>query len=231
MTLRIAHERLRGKIYLQGRVRLGGMCAHGKPELAQALHSAPACTVLAISRKRRILVQFRGFSIVNKLTGADAMTDITNFSTARALPEAPHMIGADRWLTRGAQRLFGATLILAAAGLWMSQELDPDLALFKLGVSVFIGFAGLSMFQAGRAQPTVEIEIDTVRREVRLVRGKGRARTLVSRSAIADLGPAEVNGTMARLWTSDGQLVAEVAMSDPDLRRSLIGALRDAGKL
>ena len=40
-----------------------------------------------------------------------------------------------------------------------------------------------------------------------------------------------VRGTMARLWTADGALVAEVAMSDPDLRRSLMGALRDAGKI
>ncbi|MEO0380669.1 MAG: hypothetical protein AAF252_10385, partial [Pseudomonadota bacterium] len=89
----------------------------------------------------------------------------------------------------------------------------------------------LAFLQAGRAQPSVEIEIDTVRREVRLVRGKGRARDVVSQIAIADLGPAEVRGEMARLWTTDGDLVAEVAMSDPALRLSLLGALRDAGKL
>ena len=113
------------------------------------------------------------------------MTAITDISTSTGMPEAPHMISGERWLTRSAQRLGGIALVLAAIGLWIAPGagMDADVALFKLGVSV------------------------------------------------ADLGPAEVHGQMARLWTVDGALVAEVAMSDPDLRRSLMGALRDAGKL
>ncbi|MEL6809320.1 MAG: hypothetical protein AAFO97_16215 [Pseudomonadota bacterium] len=161
------------------------------------------------------------------------MTAITDISTTTGVPDAPHMISGARLLTRSAQRLGGVALLLAAFGLWIAPGagFDPDLALFKLGVSIALGFVGLAVMQAGRAQRTVEFEIDTLRREVRLVRGSGRARSVVSRISIADLGPAEVHGTMARLWTVDGSLVAEVAMSDPDLRRSLMGALRDAGKL
>ncbi|MEO9576016.1 MAG: hypothetical protein ABJ263_01880 [Tateyamaria sp.] len=161
------------------------------------------------------------------------MTAITDISTTTGVPEAPHMIGGERWLVRGAQSVGGVALVLAAFGVWVAPGagIEPDLALFKLGVSVALGFAGLAIMQAGRAQPAVEFEIDTLRREVRLVRGSGRNRSFVSRISIADLGPAEVHGNMARLWTVDGSLVAEVAMSDPDLRRSLMGALRDAGKL
>ena len=161
------------------------------------------------------------------------MTAITDISTSTGMPEAPHMISGERWLTRSAQRLGGIALVLAAIGLWIAPGagMDADVALFKLGVAVALGFAGLAVMQAGRAQPAVAFEIDTLRREVRLVRGNGRNRSVVSRISIADLGPAEVHGQMARLWTVDGALVAEVAMSDPDLRRSLMGALRDAGKL
>lgn len=166
-------------------------------------------------------------------TKANIMTAIPDTSTAPDLPHSPHMIDGTRWLMRSAQMFGGVCLIMAAFGLWLAPGagFDPDLALFKLGVSVTVGIAGLAILQAGRPQPTVEIEIDTERSEVRLVRGKNDARTVVSRIAIADLGPAEVHGTMARLWTTDGALVAEVAMSDPKLRLSLLAALRDAGKI
>ncbi|MFL4471526.1 hypothetical protein ACERZ8_17185 [Tateyamaria armeniaca] len=161
------------------------------------------------------------------------MTAITDISTTNDIAETPRMVDGMRWMTRGAQRLGGVALVLSAIGLWVmpGMSFEADLALFKLGVSVALGFAGLAIMQAGRARRTVKIEIDTVRREVRLVRGKRGARDLVSRTAIADLGPAEIHGNMARLWTMDGALVAEVAMSDPNLRRSLMAALRDAGKI
>lgn len=161
------------------------------------------------------------------------MTAVTDFTAPTPLADAPRMIHGGRWLARIGQRMGGAALVLAAVGLWVAPgaSWDMDLALMKMGLSLAIGFAGLAILTAGRAVPSIEIEIDTVRREVRLVRGKGRARTLVSRTAIADLGPAELHGNMARLWAADGALVAEVAMGDPDLRRGLTAALRDEGKL
>lgn len=161
------------------------------------------------------------------------MTAITDFASQHDMAEAPHMVNGDRWLARSAQSLGGVALVLAAVGLWITPgaSFEPDLALFKLGVSATLVLVGLAIMQTGWARRTVEVEIDTVRREVRLVRGKGRSRALVSRTSIADLGPAQVHGNMARLWTMDGSLVAEVAMSDPELRRSLMAALRDAGKL
>ncbi|MEM6371530.1 MAG: hypothetical protein AAF727_01960 [Pseudomonadota bacterium] len=161
------------------------------------------------------------------------MTAITDISTGRDLGQPPRMVDGERWIWRAVQRFFGAAIVLAALGLWIvpAMTFEADVALFKLGLSITFGFAGLAILQAGRRRRSIAVEIDTIRREVRLVRGHGATRKLVARTAIADLGPAEVRGQMARLWSSDGTLVAEVALSDPDLRRSLLGALRDAGKL
>ncbi len=161
------------------------------------------------------------------------MTAFTDIPTDASIAEAPHMVNGTRWLKRAAQRMSGVTLVLASIGLWVTPGAlwGTDMALIKLGISLFLGFSGLAIIHAGRAQRSVEVEIDTVRREVRLVRGKGRERSLVSRTSISDLGPAEMHGNMVRLWAPDGALVAEVAMIDPNVRRSLTSALRDAGKL
>ena len=161
------------------------------------------------------------------------MTAITHISPTAPLAETPHMVNGDRWLVRSMQRMAGMILIMAAAGLWVvpGSVWDADILATKFVLTILFGVVGLAVLQMGRAQPLVQVEIDTLRREVRLVRGKGQHRTVVSRTAIADLGPAEQHGTMVRLWARDGSLVAEVAMTDPEARRGLTGALRDAGKL
>ncbi|WP_415403285.1 hypothetical protein [Tateyamaria sp. SN3-11] len=159
----------------------------------------------------------------------DAMTD----TSATPATEIPRTVDGRRWLARCGQRIVGAALVLAAIGLWVQPGalLDADLLLMKFALSLILGFLGLSVVQMGGSLPAVEIEIDTVRREVRLVRGKGRARQLVSRTRMADLGRAEQVGTMTRLWAEDGALIAEVALSDAALHTSLTHALQDAGKL
>lgn len=161
------------------------------------------------------------------------MTAVTDISEYTPIAEAPRMVSGQRWLTRSGQKIAGTALMLAAAGMWVlpGASWDADVALIKLGLTVGVGLAGLTAWMAGRSVPLVEIEIDTVRREVRLVRGKAKSRTLVSRTRIGDLGQAEVCGTMVRLWDGNGSLLAEVAMSDPAVRRSLTTVLRDEGKL
>ncbi len=161
------------------------------------------------------------------------MTAIPDVVPQSQIPETPHMVDGRRWMIRGARQLAGAALVLAAMGLWVQPgaQLDADLLLIKFALSLVMGFAGLAVVQAGLPEPAISIEIDTVRREVRLVRGQRKSRTLVSRTKMADLGAAEQNGTMTRLWAADGTLIAEVALTDAEARASLLAALRDAGKL
>lgn len=164
------------------------------------------------------------------------MTATTDFTHNAALNAPARTLDGGRWVVRILQRFGGGVLILAAFGLWLQPGAlwDADLVLFKFVVSLVMGFAGLAMVQNGRSLPAAQVEIDTVRREVRLVRaGSARVRSdhVIARTGFDALGQAEMLGQMVRLWAEDGTLIAEVALSDPDMRRGLISALRDAGKL
>lgn len=160
------------------------------------------------------------------------MTALSDVMAHAAPVESARMLDGGRWLARGAQRLGGVALVLAAAGMWVlpGAMLEPDVILMKLGVSLAAGFAGLALVQGGRARPAAQVAIDTVRREVRLV-SDGADPRVISRTPFADLGRAELAGHLVRLWAEDGALIAEVALTDPAAHRSLLGALRDAGKL
>jgi len=161
------------------------------------------------------------------------MTALSDFMTDAAPAELPQMVDGRRWLIRAAQTLGGVTLILSALGLWIlpGASWDADLALIKLGLSLFLGFVGIAIMQLGRARPMVQVEIDTTRREVRLVRVAGRAKELVDRTRMADLGRVETKAGVVSLFDAHGDLIADVALSDPQTRKSVLGALRDAGKL
>ncbi len=164
------------------------------------------------------------------------MTATTDFMNEAALGAPARTLDGARWVARVVQRFGGVVLILAAFGLWLQPGAlwDADLMLFKFAISLVMGFAGLALIQSGRALPSAQVEIDTVRREVRLVRSglrQAKRDRVIARTGFDALGSADMLGQMVRLWAQDGTLIAEVALSDPDTRRGLISALRDAGKL
>ncbi|WP_299603147.1 hypothetical protein [uncultured Tateyamaria sp.] len=134
---------------------------------------------------------------------------------------------------RIASRAFGAVLVLASLGLWIEPgtEMAVDLVLMKLGVSLFLGFAGLALMQDKLQAQDPEVQIDTVRREVRIARPGGRRRSVIRRIAIRDLGRAEAVGDVIRLTAANGAFLAAITLPDPDAWSSLYGALQDAGKL
>lgn len=136
-------------------------------------------------------------------------------------------------MVRGSMSFLGAALMLAAAGLWIAPGSDwsADLLLIKLVVSLVIGFTGLALLQQGQTPAAAEVEVDTVRREIRLVRRSLRGDELVSRTKYEDMDRAELNGAHLILWGQDDVMLAEVALTDPVLRRSLLSGLSDAGKL
>ncbi|WP_299657438.1 hypothetical protein [uncultured Tateyamaria sp.] len=156
----------------------------------------------------------------------DAMTDTDQTDVPKALE-------ARALFTAYGRKIAGGALLLAGLGLWLEPgaHVDTDLILMKLGLSLTFGFAGLALMQTHNAPSGQEVEIDTVRREVRLIRSHGRKRAVTRRTAIRDLGRAEEIGETVRLSAANGDFLAEVSLADAAVRSSLCGALRDAGKL
>lgn len=163
------------------------------------------------------------------------MTVTSEFMDADT-PVMAHVRIADggRMLVRAAQRFAGVTLGLAALGLWLAPGAgwESDVMLFKLILSLTAVIAGLALLQSSVRPRAPQIEIDTIRREVRLVRpSKSRARAVLQRCAFADLGRVERVGAHLRLWDHEDVFMAEVTMSDRASLNSLVSALCDAGKL
>jgi hypothetical protein len=139
-----------------------------------------------------------------------------------------------RMLVRAAQRLSGVALVLAALGLWLApgSSFESDIMLFKLILSITAVLAGIALMQSSATPNTPEVEIDLIRREVRLVRFiKEGANDVLQRCAFADLARAERDGMHVRLWGQNDALLAEVSLSDRTEMTSLVSGLRAAGKL
>lgn len=139
-----------------------------------------------------------------------------------------------RMIMRSAQRILGCALALAAAGLWIApgSSIEADVMLYKLILSITSVIAGLGLMHASARPAAPQIEIDTIRREVRLVRRSRRdGDALVAKSSFAELGKVEVDGPMVRLWDAKLELLAEVTLHDQIAHRSLLRGLRDEGKV
>ena len=142
-------------------------------------------------------------------------------------------VGGQRNLGRFALRTVGAVLVVAGIGVWLEPTAypGPDLVAMKLGLSLFLSLAGFLILQDRAADEGTEIHIDTVRRELRMIKTTGRSQAIVRRAALRDLGKAELAGDSVRLSAPNGDLLGEVSLEDPRVRARLCGALQDAGKL
>lgn len=165
-----------------------------------------------------------------------ATIDFVSPSDTRAsgIQSAPaHALDGSRLVKRGTQSFIGTVLILAAVGLWAMPGSDwsGDLLLIKLVLSLTIALGGIALLHTPNTQSAAEVEIDTVRREVRVVRRNAMGATILSSHKIADLERAEIQGAHMILWAQGGVMLAEVAMSNPQIRRSLTSAMMQAGKL
>lgn len=156
----------------------------------------------------------------------DAMTD------TKRDPAKPSPARRIDW-TRFVVRASGAVLVLAGLGVWLepSAQSGSDVLAMKMGVSMFLSIAGFIIMQERHDHKLPFVEIDTVRREVRVVKQRKRAKAIIGRTPIRDLGKAEAVGDKIRLSAANGELLAEVALTDPKVRSSLYNALQDAGKL
>lgn len=147
--------------------------------------------------------------------------------------EPASMVDGGRMLMRSAQRVIGASLFLAAFVLWLAPgTAQQDVMLFRLLLSVAAAVAGLGMMLASGKPEAPAVEIDTIRRTVSLVRpDRNGQKQVLTRCAFADLGHAEINGHVVRLWDGDGVLLAVVTLTNQVLLKSLVNGLRDVGKI
>ncbi|WP_370401177.1 hypothetical protein [Sulfitobacter sp. JB4-11] len=163
------------------------------------------------------------------------MNTAAPFTEADATAALPvRMLDGGRWLVRGMQRLVGVALILAALGLWLApgSGFGTDAVLFKLLLSIIAAFAAIGFLQSGASKAAPFVEIDTIRREVRLMRASGQdAAQVIERCAIDDLAHAELVGAHVRLWDASGAFLAEATLTDPQAFARMRACLQDSGKL
>lgn len=163
------------------------------------------------------------------------MTATAEFIKDRApVIEPVRVADGARMIVRGIQRLLGVSLTLAALAIWLmpGASWESDLMLFKLILSLTAVIAGLGLVGASAAPKAPEIEIDTIRREVRVVRRlRGAPADVLQTCSFGDLSRAEHVGNIVRLWDAAGTLLAEASLTDRETLSSLLAGLRDAGKL
>ena len=162
------------------------------------------------------------------------MTSAADPATFESIgPQPVSMLDGTRMVMRGVQGVVGVALVMTAVGLWIAPGTTwtHDLLLMKLMVSVLVGLIGVAMVQGFIRPKAPQVEIDTIRHEVRLVRTRGKDRFVLDRCRFADLTLVENSGTHVQLWGKNKELIAEVAATDRVSHRSLVTALRVAGKL
>ncbi len=142
-------------------------------------------------------------------------------------------VDGGRLMVRGGQSLLGAALMLAAVGLWImpGSNVSSDVMLMKLALSVTAAGIGISLTHQSKTSKEPEIEIDTVRREVRIVQRSRKGVENLKRMKFSDLDRADVDGNHFTLWGLGDAIIAEVDIEDPRMHRSLKSALLDAGKV
>jgi hypothetical protein len=162
------------------------------------------------------------------------MTSAADPATFQSIaPQPVRMVDGSRMMMRGVQGVLGFALIIVALGLWFAPGASwaEDLLLMKLLASAAGGMIGLALLQSFIRPAAPKVEIDTIRHEVRLVRTRGKDRFVLDRCAFKDLTLVENSGTHVQLWGKNDTLIAEVAATDRVTHRSLVTALRVAGKL
>ncbi|MEM7720590.1 MAG: hypothetical protein AAF222_15440 [Pseudomonadota bacterium] len=142
---------------------------------------------------------------------------------------------AQRWVhrfVRSIQAILGGGWVIGGVLLWAmpGATASYDVALLKMGLTVILWMSGaLMLYGALRPVPWEQVDIDLVRREVR-VRGVGGTED-VQICRFSKLGRAEMTDGVIGLWGPDGTFWADVDVPDADVQRLLVSALRDAGKL
>ena len=132
---------------------------------------------------------------------------------------------------RGIQKFCGATLGFAGLLLLVFPfgASSTTEILLKMMFALILGFSGAALWQAGTSQMEPEMELDMVRREIRMVHVRGTRRNLAMRRKFSDLSGVKMDGAQVQFWDEDNTLLADISIADPATRSSLQRALRGEG--
>lgn len=137
---------------------------------------------------------------------------------------------AETYLGPALLRLAGAALLLAAVGLWLAPggTQDSDLALMKLGASLFFACLGLVFLSAGHSTDTDEFHIDEAQREIRhILRGADGIARLRGRYRFDDLTDMRIDDGMLLARDRAGRVVLNRPAGDLDVAATIAAAARN----
>ena len=163
------------------------------------------------------------------------MGAVTNF-TADSVQFSTQagMVDGSRAVLRSGQRVLGVALVLAATGLWLTpgSNFGSDVMLFKEGLSVLSLMLGASLMLSGQKPALPDIQIDTLRRELRLVRPRAvGAKRVLHRCSFCDLGRVERIGRNFHFWDERGNFIVDVHIAERRVVDNLTFSLRDSGQV
>ncbi|GAA6192273.1 hypothetical protein DS909_15760 [Phaeobacter gallaeciensis] len=127
-------------------------------------------------------------------------------------------------------RIVGTALILGSATMWIfpGSNLSADLALMKLGTSLFFLLCGLALLMMHHVDNQPEAYFDSIRREVRVLQknNRGRPQTVLRRS-YDSLGSVRFNEHFVELFDVDGSLLMRLPIETAEIRHTLRTQLSD----
>lgn len=114
---------------------------------------------------------------------------------------------------KGVSLAVGTAAIFACVGMWVipGSTFSVELLPLKLTVSVFLFLLGCFFVQIGRAASRAEVQVDIVRREVRVMeRADGEPGALIAIWPFVELGAVEVMGGRFRVTDRAGSTLADL---------------------
>lgn len=161
------------------------------------------------------------------------MTSTSDFITdSRVHPRVEVTLAGASMVLLAMQRLIGFSLILAASGLWLTPNANwgSDVLLMKMGLSIVSLIVGFWLVFADGKSAQPDVEIDTVRRELRFVgSGPMGARFARQRIGFAELSQVERSDEGLKFWDSHGKLIADMYVTERSILDALVSGLRDSG--
>ena len=141
-------------------------------------------------------------------------------------------VSGTRSILRLMQRLVGVSLLMASSGLWLAPgaNWNNEVMLMKMALSAISLLVGVWLILSGQ-KPAPEIQIDTVRRVVRLVRpGPLGADLLLQKCRFSDLSKVKREDRVLRFWDEKGDFIADVYIGHQSVMDVLISGLLDSGQ-